>query len=183
MFTSLSLLVDKVREGLRLLHAGGALGSREMEAAWGLVCAGDFEVTRGLWQGLCGEGKVGCRVWCPSEQEERVWRLLFPPCRGWAPRAVGSREDLGPSPGCRAWSVARHELPAFAALPFVTRLGALSPPLELALSLGQKAQQQCCSVSFHCSLMPVACLAQSPPFLGPLLWGKAGRSCPSFWAS
>lgn len=59
--------------------------SREMDAVWGLVGAGDFEMTRGLFQGLCWGKKgaeVGLSIWWPSEQGEGVWRLLFPPlCR------------------------------------------------------------------------------------------------------
>lgn len=82
----------------------------------------------------------------------------------------------------RAWACSEPEPPAFAASPFVPQLGTLSPALlgfaKLALSLGQRAQHQGCSVSFHWTLMPVACFAQSPSFPWTLPWGKAGGSQP-----
>lgn len=79
--------------------------SREMEAVWGLVGAGDFEVIWGLFQGLYwGEkgAEVGLSIWWPSEQRKGVWRLLFPPlCRGLRLESCGAPGSIwGSAWGC-----------------------------------------------------------------------------------
>lgn len=77
---------------------GGVMVSREMEAAWGLVCTGNFQ---GTFSGsLLGResSRGGYRIWCPNEQGEGGGveaSASFTMQRMVLGEQWGSRADLG----------------------------------------------------------------------------------------
>lgn len=78
--------------------AGGCQSEQRVEAAWGLVCTGDFQGMGPYWE---EKAEGGLRVWCPNEQGEGgsvEASASFPIQRRVLGELWGSREDLGQSP-------------------------------------------------------------------------------------